>query len=249
LTFNGSQLRSAAATLWLLASLALAAIASAGSSAAASAASKPIVIFFGGYASTETDMQNWLNAVRHSSPYGQEFEFEAVPYPRNVSYVERDALRAGTATINATVQRVAASPNRAFIVVGHSSGAALAAAVVEKIKDRKNIRLVILDDGVDEGFTPPRGFDPSTQVECWSVANAQLASFNRPATMTFCRNYHELRANGCRTDMCLHFAIVNQNAPADLTEETAFAVGKNGGSAGYQNLKVNLSWLDSSIGF
>jgi pimeloyl-ACP methyl ester carboxylesterase len=229
--------------------LALTALAGANAASAAAPKTKPTVIFFAGYASTATDMQNWLAAARRSAPYGKAFQFEAVPYPRDTSYIEREAIAAGQTLIVATAARIADSPNQPFIIVGHSSGAALAAAVVERIRDRRNVRLVILDDGVDEGFTPPRGFNLLTQVECWSVANGSLSSFNRGATMAFCRNYHELLARGCRTDVCLHFAIVNLNAPPDLNDDTAFATGRSGGTGGYQNLKVNLSWLDSSIGF
>jgi pimeloyl-ACP methyl ester carboxylesterase len=230
---------------WAL--LALMATTSAASATAPKA--KATVIFFAGYASTETDTQRWRDAAQATPPYGQAFDFEAVPYPPNTTYVERDALVAGRRTIDATARKIASAPNRSFIIAGHSSGAALAAAVAERSRGRTNVKLIVLDDGVDEGFAPPRGFEPATQIECWSVANGKLVSYNRDAARAFCGNYHEFAAKGCRTDVCLHFAIVNLNAAADLTYETAFAVGRDGGTGGYQNLKVNLSWLDSSIGF
>ena len=215
---------------------------------AAAMPQKPLVIFFGGYSSTAADMQAWLAAARASVPYGADFEFAAIPYP-SPSPVEADAVAAAAPTILTTVKQILATPARTFIVVGHSSAASEAATVVAEVPNRRNVRLIILDDGVDDGFTPPRGFNPTTQVECWSVVNGPLPSFNRAATMAFCRNYHELQASQCRTDVCLHFAIVNLNAAADLTYDTAFAVGGNGGTGGYANLKINLSWLNSSIGF
>jgi pimeloyl-ACP methyl ester carboxylesterase len=219
-----------------------------GAAHGAGAAGKPVVIFFGGYTSTGVDMQNWLAAVRNSS-HGKDFTFEAVPYPAIDSPVEADAVKAAAATIDAKVREIRAAPDTAFIVVGHSSSASTAARVVEQLPNRRNIKLVILDDGVDEGFVPPAGFDPKTQVECWSVVNGTLHSFNRGPTMAFCRNYHEIQAPACRTEVCLHFAIVNQGAAADLTEQVAFSRLADGSTGGYRNLKPVLVWLDSSVGF
>lgn len=229
--------------------VALASLVSGSAAVAASAPAKPIVIFFGGYSSTATDMRNWVSAASRAPTYGQDFTFEAVPYPAIDSPVESDAVAAAAATITATAATISASPDRSFIIVGHSSAAGIAANVVERVKNRRNVKLIILDDGVDDGFKPPPGFNSSAQVECWSVVNGALVSFNRGAAMAFCRNYHEMQASGCRTDVCLHFAIVNANALPDLTYDTAFAVAGDGSTGGYRNLKVNLSWLDLSIGF
>ncbi len=209
---------------------------------------KPLVIFFGGYASTPADMTAWAIAARRSI-YGKTFDFQAIAYPPNVSFVESDAVKADSVIIEALAGQIDASPNRKFVVVGHSSGAGLAAALIERVRNggRKNLRMVILDDGVDDGFKPPPGFDADRQVECWSAVNGPMAASNREQTQAFCRNYHELKSATCRTAYCLHFSVVNLGAPADLTENSAFVIHPNGTTGGYQNLKVNLSWLDSSI--
>jgi hypothetical protein len=209
---------------------------------------QPMVIFFGGYKSTAADMRAWLAAARASTPYGKMFAFTAIPYPADTSFVEAAGKEAAKATIAATAAAIAKEPSRTFIVVGHSSGGGLAAAVVESVPNGRNVRMVILDDGVDDGFTPPPNFDPAKQVECWSTVNSRLESFNHDDTKDFCSNYHELRAESCRTAYCLHFAILNRTPAPDLSQATAFTLNKTGVSGGYQNLRINLGWLDSSIG-
>lgn len=230
-------------TIWRLGVIAAAALVGAG---AAPPPEKPLVIFFGGYRSTQADMNAWASAARRNR--GQTFDFLAIAYPANTSFVERDAVQANNVVIDAMSGQIKSSPNRAFVVVGHSSGGGVAAAVVEQAGGgRKNVRLIILDDGI-RTFKPPPGFDPARQVECWSAVDGSVAALVRGPTRASCKNYRELRSSSCRTPYCLHFALVNLNAPADLSRDTAFVVSANGTTGGYRNLKVNLSWLDSSPG-
>jgi pimeloyl-ACP methyl ester carboxylesterase len=206
-------------------------------------ASRPLVIFFGGYGASSVDMAAWKAAAEASSPYGRSFDFEAISYPINVSSDERTAILAGRETIDAVVTKIAATADREVILAGHSSGAALAVSVVEKSAGRRNIRLLILDDGVDIGFVPPVGFDSDTQVECWSAKDDGLRSINQRKTMKFCKKYHEMKITGCRTRACLHFRLVNYNASTDLNLTRAVMPMPNGSSAGYANLRINLDWL------
>ncbi len=227
-----------------LSSLAAAALISAAPRPSPRPVQKPLVIFFGGYLSSQADMNAWVGAARRST-FGKTFDFQGIPYPANTSFIERDAVQANRLVIDALVGQIKASPDRTFIVAGHSSGGAPAAAVVEQAgSGRKNVRLVVLEDGVEVGFKAPPGFDASRQIECWSAVNGpSLKSFTRDQTKRFCTVYHEVQAATCRTAYCLHFAIVNLGVPADLTQGTAFLVAPNGTTGGYQNLRINLSWL------
>lgn len=227
--------------LWIVAA---AALVGAG---AAPPPEKPLVVFFGGYRSTQADMNAWASAARRSR--GQSFDFLAIAYPANTSFVEREAVLANNVVIDAIAGQIKATPNRTFVVVGHSSGGGVAAAVVQEAGGgRKNVRLIVLDDGIANNFKPPPGFDTARQVECWSAVSGSLGSLDRVPTRASCKNYHEMRASSCRTPFCLHFALVNLNAPPDLNKDTAFVVAPNGTTGGYRNLRVNLSWLDSSAG-
>lgn len=203
-------------------------------SASARAQQPATVVFFGGYQASASDVASWRNAAQGHPRYGSEFRFEAVPYPSGASARESSAVEKGRGTIERYARRIADEPGRQWVVVGHSSGAALAAAVVERVRDPGRILLIILDDGIDTGFRPPSGFDPDRQMACWSAVNARLASFNRDATRRLCRNYREIERADCSTRMCLHFKLVNDNAPSGLARPVA----------GYVQVSPFLEWLE-----
>ena len=204
---------------------------------------RPLVIFFGGSGANGVDMHSWKAAAEASNPYGQLFEFDAFSYPTKVGSDEKKAVVASRSLIESVVTRVASNNDRQVIVVGHSSGAALAATVVERLSNTKRIHLVILDDGVDTGFLPPDGFNSAAQVDCWSARHGPLKSINQVKTARFCSNYHELDIVGCRTRQCLHFRLVNYNAAPDLSFEKAAMPLPDGLTAAYADLNINLDWL------
>jgi hypothetical protein len=207
-----------------------------------------MVIFFGGYGFGSSESTTWTQAAK-ASPDGRNCAFRAEVYPAKATADESSALREGESAITRTVQEIEANPDRPFIIVGHSSGAALAARVIERVRDSQHLKLIILDDGVDEGFHPPPSFQPATQMACWSARGESLVSFNQKPTKQLCANYHEATISGCNTQFCLHFRLVNSNALPALASNAKKAALRGGydfKTAGYSNFSINLNWLDHS---
>lgn len=199
-------------------------------------------MFFGGNAANAVDMRRWRSAAQQDERYGRHFAFEAIPYP-NRSGEDRDPAASAGLTIRRLALGLISTPDRKVVLVGHSSGANVAAAVLSKLRDARNVRLIVLDGSLDDGVKPAPGFRRDVQLECWSATNGTLAAVNRTETMTLCTRYFELSAPKCRTAVCLHFWLVNKHAPLALDYGSSGRSNRDGSTEGYQNLQINLEWL------
>jgi hypothetical protein len=111
------------------------------------------VIYFGGYKATDAEMQCW-QAGAEAQPAYANVAFETHAYPAGASSSAASAQAHGAATIAAVVAEIEAHPNIHFVVVGHSSGAALSDKVAQLVNAPDNMELVNLD-----------GFAPSVTVQ------------------------------------------------------------------------------------
>lgn len=208
------------------------------------AQAQPLVLFFGGHGSSATDMRKWKSAARQDPQYGTRFAFDAIPYPSDADG-DGASSRAGLLVAERLAIELASTPQRQVILAGHSSGANMAAAVLARLREGGNVRLIVLDGSLRRDLKPPRGFRRDLQFDCWSAKNGQLTSVNRVETMALCRNYRELKAPKCRTAVCLHFWLVNKNTPLALDYSDAGRSSTDGNTIGYQNLQINLDWLET----
>ncbi len=187
------------------------------------AAEKPLVIFFAGTGSTAADLALWKRSAETAMG---NFEFETVSYP-TTAFKKPAALRAGADTINQLAARLNQLSGRKVILVGHSSGGALAEAVAKKIRNPSDFRLVNLD-----GFKIDKALQARMHVTCWSGRNpiTGATSSNYSSMRANCKNFNEYptqNTKSCRTEWCLHFALINRSSNA----------------AGGYSSAVNLEWL------
>lgn len=125
-------------------------------------------------------------------------------------------------------------PKQTIVIAGHSSGAAEAERLAHAVKDKRRIRLVLLD-----GFGSPAN-QLGVDTTCWYARNGDLEGMNASSMKNPKACTGRLRiydAPSCKTSLCLHLSLVNENAPADLNLGTVLATG-------LKNCKGNREWLD-----
>jgi predicted alpha/beta hydrolase family esterase len=185
------------------------------------------ILFFGGYRSQPAHMQDVERLAEAESVI-----LEAIAYPSQTSTYEA-AVRDGKPIIDQWVRRLNSTPALKIKIVGHSSGAALAIEVARQVQPRSRVVLVILD-----GFLPSQTFQQNIQTECWAAIDptSQLRSYNYESTKT-CQRFNVLEYSGCKTSMCLHFALVNENARQNVITNS------NYGTRGYENIALPTFWF------
>ncbi len=211
------------------------------------------VVFFGGYGTTDAQMKQWAHAAAEVAygptekgaqgrfRYADNFDFEAVTLPSGHS--EQAAVVAdGEAVINEWVAKIdRASRGTQFVLVGHSSGAAISNQIAKRIADKTKIKLVVLDGYV------PHGLSTEVSWYCWSAVATAAPSgeitstaktARNTATMMLCPNYNQIKVSGCTDSMCLHFGLVNLNAAKVGVNSQNFK------TKGYEQIQPNLVWLN-----
>lgn len=191
------------------------------------AAEKPLLIFFGGYASTRAQMAEWSAKVSAKHP---QFEVRAIEYPSK-SANGKDAVAAAEALLKRLAAEINATPGRDVVIAGHSSGAALSNALASRVSVPQNVRLVALD-----GYSPSADLQRKFQTTCWSGQNGNAKSRNFNTSKANCGpnfRVYKTTEKGCTSAWCLHFVLVNAKARFD----------SNWRSEGYKNLEPNLEWL------
>ena len=131
-------------------------------------------------------------------------------------------------------QQLVDNPTDANVIVGHSSGSAIAdelAEIAGELRDKPNFRLIVLD-----GFGLPLSLFRKVDVACWSARNQDHMSLN----------WHEMKATGAFREMlipwsgpglwALHFYLVNSNATPETVDRIV---------DGYRDCKTNLQWLEA----
>ncbi|MFN8847019.1 MAG: hypothetical protein ACK5V3_08610 [Bdellovibrionales bacterium] len=199
---------------------------------------KNLVYFIGGFGATEKQVMLWKDIVSKNLKYADQFEFQAISIgdsgPDANSIVNRNQ-----ALIQALSMKIdSLSTDRKVIIVGHSSGSALAYELARKIRNKSRIAAVLSLDGFH-----PEETQNITNVQCWSASDSvdiKLRARNFH-TMKSCDNFREVKAERCTNSMCLHFILVNLNAAA------AKVTNENFKTRGYEKLVPALVWLDQFI--
>ena len=204
------------------------------------------ILFFGGYRSTEADVESWANSATKQNSISQVHPFH---YPENASAgdpLEHLAWANSAMKQNSIISQVhpfhypenasAGDPlerwnsSDAFkavhdlgqadqlIIVGHSSGCAYANFVAQKLIGQRDFKLIALD-----GFVPNAELLKRPSTEVWSACNvnADVYSLNYWRCKSRAGDrFHIYEANVERR-WPLHFSLVNEAVSdnyADITE-------------------------------
>lgn len=127
-----------------------------------------------------------------------------------------------------------AAPEKKIVVAGHSTGAVHAEHLVQKIRDKSRVRLVLL-----EGYGSPAN-QRGVETACWYAKNGKNLGFNAGSMRNrdVCAGgAKSFEAPWCNSEFCLHFSLVNKSAPASLTRSTF-------GRHGYDDCEGNRAWLE-----
>jgi acetyl esterase/lipase len=186
------------------------------------------VFFFGGFLSSQNDMNLWLRSAQEQR---SDVTFHAFPYPPNTSSVPPGNVVDG---FNSAIESIKKTAADKIFIVGHSSGCAIANGVARRLKDNGNIALVALD-----GFSPDAEQlkRPNTQV--WAAESGAAKSLHFADLKPIAKDkFHIFPAKSdCTTKFALHFSLVNA-AANDKDIKDAHDL-KNG----YKGCVANLSWL------
>ncbi len=200
-----------------------------------SAYAKTLVYFIGGFAATEKQVMLWKDLASKNSKYSEFFDFQAISIgnsgPDSASIINRNQ-----ALIQALAMKIGSlSTDRKVIIVGHSSGAAMAYELARKVRNKARIQAVLSLDGFH-----PEETQSIVNVQCWSATDAKDPNLRARNfhTMKSCDNFREVKAERCTNSMCLHFVLVNMNAAAAKVSDENFK------SKGYEKLVPALVWLD-----
>lgn len=192
------------------------------------------LMYFGGYKSTQSEINRWTTSAVAQA--GGSFEFVTFPYPTGASSSAASAVSEfGQEKIDQLAEEIAANPSRQYVVVGHSSGCAIADAVADRVRQLvsgkiPNLELILLD-----GFLPSRAVRDVVSYKCVSAHNGSSKSLNWTGMSTCGAHFIDLPAPNCGSELwCLHFSIVNSAATASTVQTIP---------EGYTNCKANLSWL------
>jgi pimeloyl-ACP methyl ester carboxylesterase len=186
------------------------------------------ILFFGGYGSTLADMRSVRLDIKKQKP---EVDICAWRYPVGAGAGLKDALNGfGNDNFDQVVALVNGSPETQHIIVGHSSGCAIANAVASGLLDKNlrpfNWRLVVLD-----GFRPDDALLPYST--CWSAKCGEIHSRNWDALCSV-KGFQVYEAVDCTEEWPLHFSLVNAAASNKVVTSITY---------GYNDFKANLCWL------
>src|SRR5258708_20873886 len=184
-----------------------------------------LVVFFGGFQSSQIDMDLWLaNATKQQ----KDVHFEAFPFPNIRKSGDADAVN-GFKQFDAAIKIIEDSHADKIFIVGHSSGCAIANEVNSRFGGYpKNVTLVDLD-----GFAPqPKQIKGST-VQAWFAVG--------PGGKGKSKNHSlgriKFTAAQATQPWSLHFSLVNKAATDDITQD-------NYKTEGYAGCIANLDFLE-----
>jgi hypothetical protein len=193
------------------------------------------VYFFGGYNSSQKDIDAWLGSAKQQASTVGFFGF---PWPGGTPIDPEKAIVEGSKNSGQfkfavdTIQECSADK---IYIIGHSSGCAIANEVDRGFKDNSKIVLVALD-----GFTPDANQRARSSTQVWAAKSGEGKAVHKSLHYDYLQNVvggslqvYEARTD-CTTKLALHFSLVNA-AATDKDVDTI--------PTGYVNCKANLAWL------
>jgi hypothetical protein len=202
------------------------------------------VFFWGGYQSTDQDMQLWYTSAKAQRPDLDIFTY-AWPPALNAAKdsdgddavkmlkrkIDHDSIFQSWLDLIQTTQATAKTD--VIFLVGHSSGCAIANAVHLALIDVKKITLVCLDGYLPKTTEDRNQLDLPTQV--WSAWCGEKTSHNyRNGAVPLFQYWEPTDCTEDTDEWSLHFSLVNKSA-------SAVAVTL---ATGYANCEANLCWLN-----
>jgi hypothetical protein len=188
-----------------------------------------LVIFFGGYKASKTDMELWRASAGKQR---DDVQFEAFPYPDIQGAGDDDAVAGFKKQFgfDAVIKTIEGSGADTLFIVGHSSGCAIANELNSRIKEDKfHITLVDLD-----GFAPSPDKKKKSTVEAWSADGDS----GKKHSLWWASNKKISHAIHATNKYSLHFSLVNKAATDDITSLSLDDLKK-----GYAGCIANLDWL------
>jgi hypothetical protein len=177
------------------------------------------IFFFGGYLSNNDDVFSWANSVEKKVPNTIVVPF---PYPRNAT--SGDPLHVWNYS-----KTVASMVRNDDLIVGHSSGCAIANDVADTVVNQYKItgfHLIVLD-----GFKPCQTLLALPNTSVWSAANGNIHSRNYDA-LSDSPNFNVYHTS-VKSQWPLHFSLLNLNVSDNHSKITE----------GYYNCDANLDVL------
>lgn len=123
-----------------------------------------------------------------------------------------------------------------FIVAGHSSGTVFAEKLAKRVVHKEKIRLVRLD-----GYGDP-GAQKGVKTTCWYAENPDLhlkgPNAGSMLNSSICpQPAHTYKTAHCRTPLCLHLAMINENVPPDIQRNDQVIPS-------FKQCAGNMSWVN-----
>lgn len=186
------------------------------------------VFFFGGYQSSQSDVDLWSQSARKQR---SDVTFNAFPYPPDTPAEPPDNV---LDKFRSAIESIKNTKADKIFVVGHSSGCAIANGVARRLKDNDKIALVALD-----GFLPDAKQLKRLSTQVWGAVSGNAKSLHHDGMKAGGKErFHEFTANpDCTTKVALHFSLVN--TAANDRDIKNFHDIKNG----YKACVANLCWL------
>jgi hypothetical protein len=182
------------------------------------------VVFFGGYRSSQTDMDLWRISAEKQR---DDVKFDAFPYPDGAGAGDDDAVN-GFKQFDAVIEKIEHTGADTLFIVGHSSGCAIANEVNSRVEgDHKNVTLVDLD-----GFAPSADKIKKSSVQAWSAEG----DGGRGHSLHWAKGKKMYTAASATQGWSLHFSLVNTAATDAITQG-------NYKEKGYAGCIANLCWL------
>lgn len=188
-----------------------------------------LVVFFGGYKASKTDVELWRDSARKQR---KDVQFEAFPYPDIPGASDDDAVAGFRKQFgfDSVIKTIEGSGADTLFIVGHSSGCAIANELNSRIKEDKfHITLVDLD-----GFAPSPDQKKKSTVEAWSADGDS----GKKHSLWWASNKKISHAIHATNKYSLHFSLVNKAATDDITSTSLDDLKK-----GYAGCIANLDWL------
>jgi pimeloyl-ACP methyl ester carboxylesterase len=187
---------------------------------------KTHVVFFGGFQSSQPDMDLWLASAQQVCPG---VIYNAFPYPAHASFARNAAANGFDSQYDDVLATIANVGADSLFIVGHSSGCAIANELNSRLPGDHKGRVTLIDL---DGFSPWHHQIKGSDHQVWSAVESggNGKSVNWDAS-------HRIFPSGSATQpWSLHFSLVNM-AATDIIDINTYP------RLGYAGCIANLYWL------